>query len=409
MTTEASTLIGGVDTDKHTHYAAAVDQDGRLLGHQEFPATDRGYQRLLAWIRGHGQITAIGVESTGSFGATLTRALTKAGERVVEVNRPNRQARRMDGKSDRLDAEQIARAVLGQTSTAIPKAKSGTVEVIRTLRVDRASAVKARTQAFSTLWGIMIGAPSPLRDQLVVLTKRTLVNRCLRLRPEPTTCWCCPRTPSGSSWPGSKPPYATWPAAGRVSMRKSRHSTGRLQPWSEPPHPSSSNSTASASNSPGSSLSQPATTQTASTPRQPSPNSAVSHYSPQAADDPPCDTFIAYYNNSRPHRSLNRRTPVAAYQARPKAIPTGSTPAEPQPGVRRDVVDADGKLTLHTGRLHHIGVGRTHARTPILMLINGIQIRIIHATTGEIIRELTLNPAVDYQARSVRNSPTKPS
>jgi hypothetical protein len=47
---------------------------------------------------------------------------------------------------------------------------------------------------------------------------------------------------------------------------------------------------------------------------------------------------------------------------------------------------------VHNGQLHHIGVGRTHARTPILMLINGLQIRIIHATTGEIIRELTLNP-----------------
>ena len=82
----------------------------------------------------------------------------------------------MDGKSDQLDAEQIARAVLGRTSTAIPKAKSGIVEVIRTLRVTRGGAVKARTQAFNTLWGVMIGAPSPLRDELVVLTKRTLVN-----------------------------------------------------------------------------------------------------------------------------------------------------------------------------------------------------------------------------------------
>jgi transposase len=90
----------------------------------------------------------------------------------------------MDGKSDRLDAEQIARAVLGQTSTAIPKSKSGLVEVIRTLRVTRTGAVKARTQAFNTLFGVMIGAPSPLRDELVDLTKRTLVNRCLRLRPE---------------------------------------------------------------------------------------------------------------------------------------------------------------------------------------------------------------------------------
>lgn len=184
MAIPATRVIGGVDTHKHTHYAAAIDDQGRLLGHQEFPATDHGYQALLTWLRGHGRLQTIGVESTGSFGATLTRALTKAGERVVEVNRPNRAARRMDGKSDRLDAEQIARAVLGQTSTATPKAKSGAVEVIRTLRVTRTSAVKARTQTFNTLWGIMIGAPSPLRDELVTLTKRTLVNRCLRLRPE---------------------------------------------------------------------------------------------------------------------------------------------------------------------------------------------------------------------------------
>ena len=139
---------------------------------------------LLTWMHTHGDVQSIGVESTGSFGATLTRALTKAGVDVVEVNRPNRMARHLDGKSDRLDAEHIARAVLGRTSTAIPKTKSGIVEVIRTLRVTRTSAVKARTQAFNTLWGVMIGAPSPLRDELVVLTKRTLVNRCLRLRPE---------------------------------------------------------------------------------------------------------------------------------------------------------------------------------------------------------------------------------
>jgi len=182
--TESATVIGGVDTHKHTHYAAVIDEHGRLLGHQQFPASDPGYQQLLAWMRGHGRIEAIGVESTGSFGASLTRALSAAGQRVVEVNRPNRLARRMDGKSDRLDAEQVARAVLGQTSTAVPKAKSGMVEVIRTLRVTRGSAVKARTQAFNTLWGVMIGAPSPLRDELVVLGKRTLVNRCLRLRPE---------------------------------------------------------------------------------------------------------------------------------------------------------------------------------------------------------------------------------
>jgi transposase len=184
ISADAETVIGGVDTHKHTPYAAVIDQHGRLLGHQQFPATDAGYRSLLAWMCTYGSLEAIGVESTGSFGATLTRALTAAGEHVIEVNRPNRIARRMDGKSDRLDAEQIARAVLGQTSTAIPKSKSGMVEVIRTLRVARSSAVKARTQTFNTLFGIMIGAPSPLRDELVALTKRTLINRCLGLRPE---------------------------------------------------------------------------------------------------------------------------------------------------------------------------------------------------------------------------------
>jgi transposase len=188
MATSANdvTVIGGVDTHKHTHHAAALDEHGRLLGSQEFAANEHGYAELLEWMRGIGSVEAIGVESTGSFGATLTRFLSSRGVTVVEVNRPNRLARRLDGKSDRLDSENIARAVLGGTSTAVPKSKSGPVEVIRTLRVTRTSAVKARTQTFNTMWGIMIGAPSPLRDELVVLTKRTFVNRCLRLRP-PTT------------------------------------------------------------------------------------------------------------------------------------------------------------------------------------------------------------------------------
>jgi transposase InsO family protein len=123
-----------------------------------------------------------------------------------------------------------------------------------------------------------------------------------------------------------------------------------------------------------------------------------------------CDQFVGYYNNRRPHRSLNRRTPMAAYQARPKAVAADTPDGQPQARVRRDIIDSHGKLSLrHNGRLHHIGVGRTHARTPILMLINGLDIRIIHATTGQIIRELILNPSVDYQSRSLRKSRAKPS
>jgi transposase InsO family protein len=123
-----------------------------------------------------------------------------------------------------------------------------------------------------------------------------------------------------------------------------------------------------------------------------------------------CDTFAAYYNTQRPHRSLDRRTPSAAYQARPKAAPPSTPDYQPQPRLRRDIVDTSGTLTLrHNGRLHHIGVGRTHARTPVLMLISDCDIHIIHATTGELIRQLILNPAIDYQARGVHNPRPKPN
>lgn len=185
-TSDVAGNIGGVDTHKATHYAALIDSRGHLLDHRQFPATERGYRDMLDWFREHGPLEAVGVESTGSFGASLARFLTDQRVRVVEANSLNVMVRRRDGKSDRLDAEQVARAVLSQTSTAIPKSKSGIVEVIRALRVTRTSAVKAKTQTFNTLWSVIIGAPSALRDELALLSKRTLIKRCLTLRPETT-------------------------------------------------------------------------------------------------------------------------------------------------------------------------------------------------------------------------------
>lgn len=108
------------------------------------------------------------------------------------------------------------------------------------------------------------------------------------------------------------------------------------------------------------------------------------------------DRFVADYNTRRPHRSLAGHTPAAAYQARPKATPTGTS--QPHCRIRHDTIDTTGVVTLrHAGRLHHIGLGRTHARTRILMLIQDRHIRVTHATTGALIRELTLDPSRDYQ------------
>ena len=110
------------------------------------------------------------------------------------------------------------------------------------------------------------------------------------------------------------------------------------------------------------------------------------------------DTFTALYNTQRPHRSLPRQaTPATAYAARPKAAP-GDRSADTHDRVRTDRIDNSGVVTLrHHGRLHHIGIGRTHARTHVIMLIQDLHIRVINAATGELLRELTLDPDRNYQ------------
>jgi len=110
------------------------------------------------------------------------------------------------------------------------------------------------------------------------------------------------------------------------------------------------------------------------------------------------DEFTTYYNTRRPHRSLPRQaTPATIYATRPKAAP-GNRDTDTHDRVRRDIIDTTGCVTLrHNGRLHHIGIGRTHARTHVLLLVQDLHIRVVHAATGELLRELTLNPDKDYQ------------
>jgi transposase InsO family protein len=117
--------------------------------------------------------------------------------------------------------------------------------------------------------------------------------------------------------------------------------------------------------------------------------------------------FRRYYNDIRPHRALDRRTPWEAYTARPKATATGPY-IDPHCRVRHDKVDQAGAVTLrHNSRLHHIGVGRAHAGTRVTLLIHDLDIRLIDRHTGEILRELTLDPSRDFQPRGVLPGPPK--
>ena len=108
------------------------------------------------------------------------------------------------------------------------------------------------------------------------------------------------------------------------------------------------------------------------------------------------DRFRAYYNTVRPHRAIARRTPAEAYAARPKATPTGLRISKHY-RVRRDRIDGAGAVTLrHDSRLHHIKVGRRYARTRVLMLVAGLDVRIV-SEDGEPLRTLTLDPNRSYQ------------
>ncbi len=177
-------VILGVDTHLDEHVAVALDRLGRRLGELSVPTTTRGYERLLRWAEGFGPVECAGIEGTSSYGAGLARHLKAAGVPVVEVERPKRRHLKRTGKSDPKDAEAAARAVLAGEALGEPKSGDGKVEMIRTLRSARQSAVKASTQAANQLQALLlVTAPEVLRHRLRKLPTKELVATCARLRP----------------------------------------------------------------------------------------------------------------------------------------------------------------------------------------------------------------------------------
>jgi transposase InsO family protein len=113
------------------------------------------------------------------------------------------------------------------------------------------------------------------------------------------------------------------------------------------------------------------------------------------------DIFVATYNQHRPHRSLpHRATPATLYDTMPKALPGPSRDTDTQARIRHDRIDKSGTVTLRVaGKLRHIGVGRTHKGTHVILLIQDLDVRVVNAVTGELLRELTIDLNKDYQPR----------
>ena len=113
------------------------------------------------------------------------------------------------------------------------------------------------------------------------------------------------------------------------------------------------------------------------------------------------DRFAEEYNHQRPHRSLpHRATPATLYDTLPKALPGPSRDPDTHDRVRHDRIDKSGTVTLRVaGQLRHIGIGRTHKGTHVILLIQHLDVRVVNAITGELLRELTIDTNRDYQPR----------
>jgi len=180
---DTRTVCGGVDTHLDFHVAAVLDHIGGLLGVETFETTEAGYRKLLEWLEGFGTVSRIGVEGTGSYGAGLSRFLHDHEVEVVEVDRPNRQLRHREGKSDPTDAVAAARAAMSGQATVRPKLRNGPVEQMRVLMVARRSARQQRIQTLNQIRHLVFTAPEPIRVRFLGRYQKGLIAELTALRP----------------------------------------------------------------------------------------------------------------------------------------------------------------------------------------------------------------------------------
>ena len=176
-------VTGGVDTHLDLNVAAVLDSLGGLLDVAEFATTADGHHKLLVWLSDFGPISKVGVEGTGSYGAGLARFLRRAGVEVVEVDRPNRQARRRQGKSDTVDAIEAARAAQGDRALGAAKTRDGNVEAIRALVVANRSARSARIATVNQIRHLGFTAPEEIRQSLQGVSRRLIAKHAAAIRP----------------------------------------------------------------------------------------------------------------------------------------------------------------------------------------------------------------------------------
>lgn len=183
---ERADFVIGIDTHKHTHTVSIVDPLGAELATRTLPTSPSGYRRIRQFADSYADGRRIwAIEGSGCYGSGLTHFLLEQGESVVEIDRPERPARRNGAKSDALDATRAAREALSRRHLAQPR-RRGQREALRVLLRTRQSAIEARSQAICHLKSLVVTAPLELRHRLDELNTDALVARCKRLRALPS-------------------------------------------------------------------------------------------------------------------------------------------------------------------------------------------------------------------------------
>jgi transposase len=175
-------VVIGVDTHKHTHTAAAVATGtGGQLDELTVDTDPDGYAALVQLADNHSALRAWAIEGTGSYGAGLARHLRERGEWVIELDRPNRAARRHGAKSDPLDAARAAREALARETLAEPRA-AGERAALSVLLAGRRSAVDGAAVAQRQLQALVTAAPECLRARFRGQSGTVMVSTAARLR-----------------------------------------------------------------------------------------------------------------------------------------------------------------------------------------------------------------------------------
>lgn len=181
---DSADLIAGIDTHADTHTLAILTVQGGTILTETFAADAAGYTALITALKTAGPIAAVGVEGTNSYGAGLSRALIKGGYTVKEVLRPARQVRRMNGKSDPIDAVEAARTVIAGRGVSDAKDSTTAAESLRFLFTARAQLVRTMTALSNSITSMLVTAPDTVRAKYRGMTTQALITRLAACRPD---------------------------------------------------------------------------------------------------------------------------------------------------------------------------------------------------------------------------------